>query len=88
VKKNGLWSRPVSTTSRVANVTATLPSRTNLAVPSAPVGRRSWTTRTNTPAAARSAKIAGWVSSQSPVTATIVEVARMKTHDTIRTTRS
>ena len=62
---------------------ATLPSRTNFAVPSAPAGNRSWTTRTNTPAAARRTRIAVWVSGQSPVTATIIDVARMKTqrHD-------
>src|SRR3954451_23707372 len=83
VKKNGLWSRPVRTTRRVAKVMATLPSRTNFAVPNVPVGRRSWRTTTNNPAAARSAKIAGSVSRQRPVRATIVDAARMKTHDTI-----
>jgi hypothetical protein len=60
VKKNGLFSAPVSSTSSVANVIATLPSTTNFAVPSERGGRRSWTTSTKTPANARRAKIASW----------------------------
>ncbi len=72
VKKNGLSWAPVSRTSSVANVIATLPSTMNLAVPSEFGGSRSWITSTNRPAAARSAKIAGWVSGQRPVTATII----------------
>ena len=88
VKKNGLSLPPVSSTRRVANVIATLPSTTNFALPSEVGGSRSWTTRTNSPAVARSAKIAGCVSGHRPVTATIVDVARMKTQLTIRTTRS
>ncbi len=88
VKKNGLFSAPVSSTSSVAKVIATLPSTTNFAVPSERGGSRSWTTRTKIPANARRAKIASWVSGQSPVTATIMNVARMNTQLTIRTTRS
>ena len=88
VKKNGLSSPPVRSTSSVANVIATLPSMMNLAVPSEFGGSRSWITRTNRPAAASSAKIADWVSGQRPVTATITVVARMKTQLAMRTTRS
>src|SRR5215210_3874767 len=87
-KKNGLVSRPVNITRRVANVIAIDPSTTNFAGPSADDGSRSWTTRTKRLASASRTKMAGWASGQSPVTATIVDVAAMKTQLTIRTTRS
>ena len=88
VKKNGLLSPPVRRTRSVANVMATLPSTTNLAAPRPVGGMRSWTIRTKIPANASRANIDGWVSRHRPVMATIVDVARMKTQLTIRTTRS
>ena len=72
----------------MAIVTANEPSTTNLALPSASGGSRSWMTRTNRPEIARRMKIWGWVSGHRPVTATVLPVARMKIQDTIRTTRS
>ena len=88
LKKNGLSIPPVSSTSSVANVTATEPSRTYLAGPSASLGSRSWTTSTNRPASARRAKIVVCVSGHRPVTATITVTASRKLHATIRTIRS
>ena len=88
VKKNGLWTPPVSATRNVAAVSATEPSTTNRAGPSASAGSRSWTTMTNSPARASSTRIAAWVAGHSPVTATIVAVAMRKTQLTMRTTRS
>jgi len=87
-KKNGLATPPVSATRRVATVSATEPSTTNFAVPSVSDGSRSWMTTTNSPEKASRTRIAGWVSFQSPVAATIAVVVSRKIHETIRTTRS
>src|SRR3954452_488588 len=87
-KKNGLATPPVKATSNVAPVSATDPSTTNLAGPSVSDGSRAWTTTTKSAANASRMRIAASVSGHSPVTPTMTVVARMKTHATIRTTRS
>src|SRR5688500_7538187 len=83
VKKKGLWTPPVRATSKVATVMATDPSTPNLAAPSASAGSRSCTTSTNMPVSASRTRMAGSLAGQSPVTATIVVVARRKTQLTI-----
>src|SRR3954470_4253513 len=87
-KKNGLATPAVSATRSVATVIATDPSTTNFAGPSVSVGSKSCTTTTNSPEKARRIRIAGSVSGQSPVAATMTVVVRRKTQATIRTTRS
>ena len=69
-------------------MSAAAPSRTYRADPSTSDGIRSWTRTMNRPPRARRTRIAGCVSGQRPLTATMTVVAIKKVQATMRTTRS